>query len=116
MGIRSGPELVALLNAHKIIVIPSRWQEPFGLVALEGIACGCVAVAADAGGLPDAVGTAGVLFPSGKTDALAQCLENLLQDEGLTARCRAAAHDHLLNHDAATVARKYLKVLEGALR
>jgi len=34
LGERTCSELVRILNAHKIIVIPSRWREPFGIVAL----------------------------------------------------------------------------------
>ena len=44
VGMQTGSELAKLLNRHRIIVVPSRWQEPFGLVALEGIACGCRAI------------------------------------------------------------------------
>ena len=39
-----GAALAALLNQCRILVVPSLWAEPFGIVALEGIACGCVVV------------------------------------------------------------------------
>lgn len=115
-GIRVGPDLAALLNAHKIIVIPSRWQEPFGLVALEGIACGCVAIGAECGGLPDAIGSAGVTFPCGEVEVMAQSIEAMLWNEAVLAPYCAAADAHLRNHTAGIVARKYLAVLEAALR
>jgi hypothetical protein len=35
----------AVVAEHKILVVPSRWTEPFGIVALEGIASGCAVVA-----------------------------------------------------------------------
>src|SRR5262249_3490861 len=41
-GTRTGDELVHLLNRHRIVVVPSRYNEPFGVAALEGTACGCV--------------------------------------------------------------------------
>jgi glycosyltransferase involved in cell wall biosynthesis len=44
-------QLNELLNAHKILVVPSRFGEGFGVVALEGIACGCVVVGSTFGGL-----------------------------------------------------------------
>ena len=44
VGIKTGIELVQLLNTHQIMVVPSRWLEPLGIVALEGIACGCLVV------------------------------------------------------------------------
>jgi glycosyltransferase involved in cell wall biosynthesis len=115
LGVRTDEDLVALLNAHKIIMVPSRWQEPFGLVALEGIACGCVVVGADCGGLPDAIGPAGVTFPCGDVQSMALCIERLLKDEPALNGYRAAAAEHLRDHSAVVVARKYLDVLEGAV-
>ncbi|MBC7927993.1 MAG: glycosyltransferase family 4 protein, partial [Bryobacteraceae bacterium] len=53
-GAKTGRKLVELLNQHQIMVVPSRWREPFGIVALEGIACGCVVVGSEGGGLKDA--------------------------------------------------------------
>ena len=50
-GVLQGETLVRTLNAHRIMVVPSRTPEPFGVVALEGIACGCVVVGSEGGGL-----------------------------------------------------------------
>jgi len=116
LGTRTGEELVALLNAHKVMVIPSRWQEPFGLVALEGIACGCVAVGAECGGLPDAIGPAGITFACGDVEDMARKIETLVGDEVALNRFRVAAEAHLHNHTAGRVARKYLDVLEAAMQ
>ncbi|MFX8797752.1 glycosyltransferase, partial [Acinetobacter baumannii] len=38
VGIQKGETLVELLNQHKVICIPSKWEEPFGIVALEALA------------------------------------------------------------------------------
>jgi glycosyl transferase family 1 len=43
-------------------VVPSRCQEPFGLVALEGVACGCRAIVVADGGLAEAIGGLAVIF------------------------------------------------------
>jgi len=115
-GIRTGEDLAALLNTHKVMVIPSLSQETFGLVALEGIACGCVPIGAECGGLPDAIGPAGVTFPCGEIEPLARAIEMLLGDEAALARYREAAQEHLRRHKTATVAQKYLEVLERAAR
>src|SRR5690606_40338743 len=61
-GSLQGKELVDCLNQHKLILVPSRWEEPFGNVALEGMACGCIPVVSDGGGLAEAVGHAGLTF------------------------------------------------------
>jgi len=111
-GTHTAENLAAMLNSHKIIVIPSRWQEPFGLVALEGIACGCVAIGAECGGLPDAIGSGGILFPYGETEPLAQAIETLLGNESMQAQYRQAAAEHLSQYTSIEVAKKYLKVLK----
>ncbi|AFY69022.1 glycosyl transferase group 1 [Thalassoporum mexicanum PCC 7367] len=115
VGQKSRDQLAQLLNAHQIMVIPSRWEEPFGVVALEGIACGCVVVGSAGGGLKDAIGSCGLTFANGDTKALAEILYDLLlQPEQLTLyRKNAAAH--LANHRIAKVAGEYLKVLSAAI-
>ena len=60
----TGEKLNRLLNAHRIMVVPSREGEGFGVVALEGIACGCVVVGSTHGGLSEAIGQCGRIFPS----------------------------------------------------
>lgn len=114
VGAKSGAELRALLNRHRIIVVPSRWKEPFGLVALEGIACGCVVVGSEGGGLKDAIGPCGVTFPNGDASALAQALEPLLRAPDLLRELRAAAPAHLAAHHATTVAERYLQIFRQA--
>src|SRR5262249_99346 len=52
-GIKRGHELARFLARHRVMAGPPRWAEPFGIVALEGIACGCAVVGTNLGGLPD---------------------------------------------------------------
>jgi glycogen(starch) synthase len=113
-GVKRDAELANLLNQHRILVIPSRWDEPFGIVALEAIACGCVVVGADAGGLPDAIGPAGVLYERGSVDALVSALRGLLLPGANLDQFRQQAGPHLAAHAASTVAARYLEVLEAA--
>jgi UDP-glucose:(glucosyl)LPS alpha-1,2-glucosyltransferase len=55
------------LASAAIVVIPSLWQDPCPLVALEAMASGACVVATDRGGLPEIIGDAGVLL-SGETE------------------------------------------------
>jgi len=113
-GALQGEELVRELNRHEILVVPSRWQEPFGNVALEGMACGCVVVGSDGGGLPDAIGPGGVLFERGDVGSCAAQLDRLLQNRALRDTIRSSAISHLESHREAAVGRTYLDVIEKA--
>lgn len=116
VGIKVGHELAQLLNAHKIMVVPSLWQEPFGIVALEGIACGCVIIGSEQGGLKDAIGPCGVTFPNGDVTALTQALFDLLTNPSQLSIYREKAELHLSRHKTAAVAKAYLQVMESAIQ
>lgn len=116
VGPKSGMELARILNAHRVMAIPSRWAEPFGIVALEGIACGCVAVGSQEGGLPDAIGPCGVTFPNGNASSLAAALCDVLTQPGRWEQLRTGAPAHLAKHGANAVATAYLELFQRALR
>ena len=113
-GRRVGESLVEMLNAHRFIVIPSVWDEPFGVVALEGAACGCVPIAADSEGLKAAVGTSGLLFSRGDVDDLAQKLKLALTDSTIEHELRRIAPVHLVQHSKKTISERYFEVLKAA--
>jgi glycosyltransferase involved in cell wall biosynthesis len=100
---------------HRIMVIPSRWAEPFGLVALEGLASGCVIAGSSAGGLPEAVGPCGVLFPNGDVEAMASALKDLLTLPALREELISNSARHLRSFEPEFVAKKYLDVFQSAL-
>ena len=66
-----------------IVVVPSLFPEPFGMVSLEAALHRCPVVASNIGGIPDVVlhGQTGFLFNPGNFDELANYLETLLVDE-----------------------------------
>lgn len=87
--------LPAELQKAHINCIPARWDEPFGLTTLEGMACGLATIASATGGTPQVVGNAGLLFQRENVDELASHLYSLITDErlcrswGQAARARA---------------------------
>lgn len=106
-GPLANEELVAQLNAHAVLVVPSRYREPFGIVALEGVACGCFVVGSEGGGLADAIGPCGLTFPNGDAAALAAALRRALHEPDLRERLLAAAPCHLAAHSARGQAEAY---------
>ncbi|MFL6197465.1 MAG: glycosyltransferase family 4 protein [Thermoanaerobaculia bacterium] len=115
-GLVTGPELVELLNRHRILVAPSRYNEPFGIVALEGIACGCVVVGSAGGGLRDAIGPCGETFRNGDAADLARVLGRLLRHPELHDEYRRHCEEHLALHTAERATAAYLRVMEEAVR
>ena len=61
--------------AARCVVVPSFWQEPYGLVAAEAVALGRKVVAFAIGGLPEACQGKATLVPPGDVAALAKALE-----------------------------------------
>jgi glycogen(starch) synthase len=114
-GAKFDDELARMLNAHRILVVPSRWQEPFGIVALEGIACGCVAVGSEGGGLKDAIGRCGVTFPNGDVAGLTGALADVLSRADELDEYREQAESHLARHRTEKIAGEYLKVFARAM-
>ncbi|GIH27212.1 glycosyl transferase [Acrocarpospora phusangensis] len=67
-------------SAAAVVTVP--WYEPFGMVALEAMACGVPVVASCVGGQKDTVvnGVTGVLVPPRRPRALAGAVRRLLAD------------------------------------
>ena len=81
-GYVQGEDLARLLNGHRVLVVPSRWAEPFGLVGLLGVSCGCFVIASETGGLGEAIGPGGVMVPNGNAARLAEEIERGLARPG----------------------------------
>lgn len=107
------PNLPELLAATDVLVVPSVWPEPFGLTALEGMAAGAAVVASDVGGLPEAVGAAGLLVPPGDPAALAEVLETLASDAATLERWQSAARRRARQRGWDTTYRALLEALAG---
>ncbi len=74
-------ELIALLNSADALVVPSIY-EPFGIVALEGMAAGVPVVASDVGGLAEIVEHehTGILAYSRSPESIAWAVGRVLSD------------------------------------
>lgn len=72
-------ELPGELRKAHIHCIPARWDEPFGLTTLEGMACGLATVASRTGGTAQVVGDGAQLFDREQVDQLAGLLADLVE-------------------------------------
>jgi glycogen(starch) synthase len=110
--------LHSLYRVADLCIVPSIY-EPFGMVALEAMASGCLCVVADTGGLREVVpgdGTVGLRFPSRDSDALQVILERVLTDDRVRTQLVAEAREHVLRFDWGEVARQTSGIYEQLIR
>jgi glycosyltransferase involved in cell wall biosynthesis len=96
-GTVSLEELTRLYREADLLVLPSIWQESYGLPIAEAMASGVPVLASRCGGVPELVedGVTGRLVPRLDLDALVSALREMLQDPrrlrqmGQAARLRA---------------------------
>lgn len=105
------------LAEARVLLMPSRWQEPFGLVAAEAQAAGTPVVAYRTGGLAEVVaeGRTGFLVEPGDLAAAAAAVARV---PGIVrAACRRHAERHLdIAVSAVEHERLYRAVLAGSRR
>jgi len=97
-GPRTGADLDSSYATADLLVLPSR-AETYGMVVKEALARGLPVVAADVGGVTEALGQSGggsgpgLLVPPEDAPALAAALRAWLSDADLRARLRDAARE-----------------------
>lgn len=88
-------EIPQLHQMADLFVLPSRptpkWQEQFGYVLIESMACGKPVISTRTGSIPDVVGDAGLLVEPGHPQALGDAILALIQDEKTRAALGAKA-------------------------
>jgi len=83
----------SLIWDSHVVVMPSTWPEPFGLVALEAMAAGRPVVASKVGGLEEfVIPDVGWLVPASDPTALAQALAAVSPEQIIERGSLARAH------------------------
>ncbi|WP_234947495.1 glycosyltransferase [Corynebacterium sp. CNCTC7651] len=105
-GEMSHAELRTLVANCQVAVVSPRWEEPFGLVAFEAMACGTPVAAFDRGGMGELLRHAPVaLAPPDDIEALAAAIHRA---RGID---RAAVRDWVVsNHSLTQTARTYVEL------
>lgn len=92
----STEELVDYYNQAKVVVVPSIY-EGFGLPAGEAMACGAPLVSTDGGALPEVVGEVGTVVPIRDSQAIADAVAQLLDDEVKQAAFARLGRQRIVN-------------------
>jgi glycosyltransferase involved in cell wall biosynthesis len=109
------PEVASAMAQAGVLVVPSVYAEPLGLVALEGMATGAFVIASETGGLRESItaGESGWLVPAGDSVRFAKAIREAvslgLNPSDARARdIRTAAIDRAASHDVYEVAKASL--------
>lgn len=112
LGVRT--DIPAIMEKSHIIVLSSHW-EGFGLSSVEGCASGRPVIASDVQGLREVIGGAGILFPDGDYEKLAQEISHLSTDSDyydlIAKRCQNRANDYDINKMARRYNEVYLSMI-----
>jgi glycosyltransferase involved in cell wall biosynthesis len=104
LGYRDHPEVMAAMARAAIVVVPSRWAEPFGLVALEALASGAALICSPRGGLPEVAGDAAVYVDPDEPAGIAAAIRKLAGDEGLRGALAEAGRQRARLFDVSAIA------------
>jgi glycosyltransferase involved in cell wall biosynthesis len=87
-------DVVPLLHAADVLVLPALWEEPFGRVIIEAMATGCPVIASRSGGIPEILTGrfASMLVEPGGVEELASKLREIRRGAGGALGAAGPAH------------------------
>ncbi|NUA26378.1 glycosyltransferase family 4 protein [Cupriavidus basilensis] len=111
-GSQPSERVAQILSCHQCQVVPSVSEEPFGIVALEGLGAGCEMIVTRRGGLPEAIGGFGWI-----ADASVRGVYEAMKDvmAGTSRRREPAVSSFLQEHARLAVATRYAEAISGML-
>jgi glycosyltransferase involved in cell wall biosynthesis len=91
--------LPALYNSHALLVFPSIWEEPMGIVILEAMSCGLSVVSSGTGGSRDLTSPEvdGLFFHNGDAEDCARQIERILAQKELRMSISSSARQTILS-------------------
>ncbi len=90
-GHLQGDALAEAIGAASVLLFTPHWDEPFGLAAVEAMACGVPVAATDMGAVAEVVGEAGCLAPADDAAGLAEALRRAMAIPRRVPRARVEA-------------------------
>jgi glycosyltransferase involved in cell wall biosynthesis len=116
-GWQDEAQMAALYRRAWLVVMPSRWPEPSGIIGLEAMAHGRPVAAFATGGIPEWLehGVTGLRAAPGDAPALASAISTMLDDAALAARMGEAGRASAARTFSSAAHLTKLDALYGAL-
>ncbi len=89
---------VLVLGSHPVREGGEVWEEQFGHILIEAIACGALSIGSTSGAIPEVLADADLLFPPGDVSRLGSILDHLLKDPAYHADKLASSTARLQQH------------------
>lgn len=98
------------INLMDTLVLPSEttynfktltaagWKEQFGHVLIEAMACRVSVIGSDSGEIPNVIEDAGLVFPEGQADKLAECLHQLMHHSTVCDAVAQKGYERAMQH------------------
>ena len=101
-----------------VFVLPSyptmTWQEQFGMVLIEAMACGKPVISTNSGSIPEVIGDAGILISPGNFFQLAEIILNLMSNRGFALEVGNRGRQRVETYfDAQKNAMKFYEVVKA---
>ena len=99
-------EVPDFLRSIDVLVLPSKpfksrqrvWEEQFGHVLIEAMACGTLVLGSDSGSIPEVIGDPEAIFQNSNIDDLAQHLRAVFVDTALQRRLRERQRQRVFDY------------------
>jgi len=110
-------KLPGLYASAAVTVVPSLWEENFGIVGVEAMSCGTPVVGSDVAGIREWLvpGVTGLLVPPGDVGALAAAITRVLTDRNLRNRMGLAARERAKEFDVDRTTGELCEVYEDLM-
>jgi glycogen(starch) synthase len=110
-----GEELVRAMNSVGVIVVPSTWEEPMGVVAVEAMACGKCVIGSNKGGLGEVLNGWMPTFDNGSVEQLRDLMIRLGTSAAERTVYEAVACKRAADFSLEKVAAQYVSLFQGRL-
>lgn len=112
LGFRQGDELKKIIQKSRFVVVPSVWQEVFGLVVLESFNLGKAVLASRKGGLQEIIreGNTGFFFQNAAE--LAKKIQSLYQNREITQKIGQRARREIRHYNPEVYYQKLMKIYQ----
>lgn len=111
LGALSNIDAANEVNKCNLLCIPSLYEEGFGRVTMEAVACGLPIIGANRGGIPEAVNETVSILGDITTDFLYENIKSMYENEqyyeGYVKRCRRYALENFSEKNAQTILDAY---------